>query len=89
MNLLGVKYSVIKDEFDCLKNAELDEYVTDFFTEFDYIVGDYAYDKLRLKGFYDDSNKKKKKYNNIKHVDDYIKNKCAYGCKYFVIKKID
>ncbi len=26
--------------------------------KYDYIVGDYGYDQLRLKGFYKDSNKK-------------------------------
>ena len=30
---------------------------TDYFEPFDYIVGDWAYSKLRLKGFYNKTNK--------------------------------
>ena len=28
------------------------------------------------------------KLNDIKDLDDYIKNYCAYGCHYFLLKKI-
>ena len=62
---------------------------TDYYSDFDYIVGDWAYGKLRLKGFYEAKNKNCKEYNNITKVDDYIKNNCAYGCKYFILKKIE
>ena len=34
--------------------------------DFDYIVGDWAYGKVRLKGFYEDDNKNVKSFNNIK-----------------------
>ena len=62
--------------------------MTDYYDAFDYIVGDFAYGKVRLKGFYESSNKNKKEHNDIKNVDDYITNKCAYGCKHFIMKKI-
>ena len=60
---------------------------TDYFYDYDYIVGDIAYSKLRLKGFYDESNKKTKKINNYKYLDEYLKKNCAVDCKYFVVKK--
>ena len=62
---------------------------TDYFYDYDYIVGDIAYSKLRLKGFYESNNKKVKNLNNIKNLDDYINNYCAKNCRYFVIKKIN
>ena len=62
--------------------------ITDYFSEFDYILGDWAYGKLRLKGFYNESNKKVKDLNNIKFLDKYLENNCAYDCKWFLIKKI-
>ena len=46
----GQKYLVKKNERDALENAELEEKITDYYNEFDYIVGDWAYGKLRLKG---------------------------------------
>ncbi len=82
-----VLYEVIKDYGDTIEMANLDEIVTDYYDNFDYIVGDWAYGKVRLKGFYDEDNKNVKEYNNIKNVEDYLKNNCAYGCKYFILKK--
>ena len=49
---------------------------------------DWAYDKLRLKGFYEDNNPKSKDINKISNLDKYLKENCAYDCKYFVAKKI-
>ena len=82
------EYEVITNYRDALDVEVLEEKLTDYFDDFTYVVGDWAYNKLRLKGFYDKSDKRCTKYNNIEMLDDYIKNKCAYGCKYFELKKI-
>lgn len=84
----NVSYEVIKDNKDAIDIEVLGEKITDYFDEFDYIVGDWAYGKLRLKGFYDSENKKCSKINDISTLNDYIDNKCAYGCRWFQIKKI-
>ena len=83
------KYEIIKDYRDGYDKDEFISKCTDYFYDFDYVVGDWAYDKLRLKGFYEDSNPKSKNINKISMLDDYIKNNCAYDCKYFVAKKIN
>ena len=82
-----VEYEVVKESDNSIDKDVLSEKITDYFDSFDYIVGDWAYGKLRLKGFYDSDNKKKKKINDIANLDSYIENKCAYGCKWFVLKK--
>ncbi len=94
-NILGgcmefnkIKYEIIKNEKDAIDVEIMKEKVTEYFTDFEYIVGDWAYGKLRLKGFYDKSNKNCKEFNDIKNLDKYVEEKCAYGCKYFVIKKV-
>ena len=61
---------------------------TEYFYDYDYLLGDYAYNKLRLKGFCDKSNKKFNKINDYKGKDRYLKEQCAYKCKYFVLKKV-
>ena len=82
-----VKYIVKKDYNDAIDLEEIKTKMTDYFISFDYIVGDWSYSKLRLKGFYESNNKNVKDINNINNLDDYLTNYCAYGCKYFVLKK--
>ena len=84
----GKKYKLIKDYRDGFDEEMFKEKYTSFFEEYDYIVGDIAYSKLRLKGFNDKDNKNFNKINDYKNVDKYIKENCAYGCKYFVLHKI-
>ena len=81
-------YEVVKDYGETVKEIDFDEIVTDYYDNFDYIVGDWAYGKVRLKGFYESNNKLCKNHNNIKNVEDYLKNNCAYGCKHFILKKL-
>ncbi len=81
------KYEIINDDNDVIDIELLNEKITDYFDEFDYIVGDYAYNKLRLKGFNDKGNKHYKPINDIANLDKYISDYCAYGCKWFCIKK--
>ncbi len=82
------EYEIIKDYRDAFDKEECLNRYTDFFEIYDYIVGDYAYGKLRLKGFYDDKNNKASNINKYSRVDKYIEENCAYGCKYFIAKKI-
>ena len=84
----GIKYEIIKDENKCLNPEELSERITEYFDSYDYIFGDYAYEKVRLKGYNESNKKKTNKINDIKNLDDYIANYCSYGAKTFLIKKI-
>lgn len=83
------KYLLIKNERDGFDAIEVKNRFTDFFDTYTYIVGDWAYGKLRLKGFYESKDKATKALNNIANVDTYIKNNCAYGCRHFILKKVD
>lgn len=82
------KYQVMKNYKDALNIEELKEKLTEYFDDFDYIVGDIAYSKLRLKGFNSKTNKNFKPFNDVDKVEEYIKNNCAYGCKWFMISEI-
>ena len=83
----NIKYDIVKNYRDAFDKDEFIEKCTDYFNDYDYIVGDIAYGKLRLKGFYDEKNKKVKDLNNYKYLDNYLKNNCAVDCKYFVVKR--
>ena len=81
-------YEVIKNVKEGFDLESVQEKYTDFFEDYDYIVGDWAYGKLRLKGFCDKDNKLYKKFNDSQTIETYIEKKCAYGCKWFILKKI-
>lgn len=87
MKLLEQEYKLIKNNKECFNLEEIEEKITDYFKDYDYIVGDYAYSKLRLKGFTKKFNKLNRDINDFENVDKYIKENCAYGCKYFILEK--
>jgi len=82
------KYELITDYKSGFDLEMFTSHYTDFFEDYDYLVGDIAYGKLRLKGFYNSDNKKVKEINNYKNLDKYLHEDCAVECKYFVLKKI-
>ena len=86
--LNDTNYEIIENYKDGFVFNELESKFTDYFYDYDYVLDDWAYGKLRLKGFYDEENKKCNKINNIKNLKDHIKNNCSYDCRYFLIKKV-
>lgn len=81
------EYEIEENYNDGFDQTEVETKLTDYFDEYDYIFGDWAYGKLRLKGFCMPSNKKCNEFNNIKNKEQYLKENCAFGCKYFLLKK--
>ncbi len=80
-------YKIIKEEKNGFDMDAFKERFTDYFEPYDYIVGDWAYGKLRLKGFNDKRNPHYNKLNDASSIESYIEDYCAYGCKYFILKK--
>ena len=87
--LNGYEYSIVEDYIDCFDKEEVQEKLKDldYFDNYDYILGDYSYDKLRLKGFYNNKNKNVNANNNYDDIKKYINEYCSYGCKYFILEK--
>lgn len=81
-------YELIKNYRNGFSEKDFLEKCTDYFQDFDYIFGDYSYDKLRLKGFFDRNHKQVKLYNTIENLDSYIQDFCSYECRYFLLKKL-
>ena len=84
----GIKYEIIEDNRGAFDTDILKDKLTDYFYEYDYVVGDWSYGKLRLKGFNDKKNKNYNKINSYENVKTYINDYCAYGCRYFILKRI-
>lgn len=82
------EYQVIEDYRNGLDIEELKEKYNDYFYDYDYILGDIAYGKLRLKGFCKKENPLFKNINDYDMIKDYIKTHCAYDCKYFILERL-
>lgn len=59
---------------------------SDILLKYDYIVGDWGNEQLRLKGFYKEEMQGKTKTPYIGYLDDYLKEYCNFGCAYFVLE---
>ncbi|TJY39891.1 DUF1027 domain-containing protein [Cohnella pontilimi] len=56
---------------------------------YDYIVGDWGYSQLRLRGFYKDGHPRATKETTISSLVDYLNEYCNFGCAYFVLTRAD
>lgn len=64
--------------------AFIEKYLEECFDKDMYIVGDISSEILRLKGFNTDP----KSDNYFGFIDDYLDISCAFGCPYYVLKRI-
>lgn len=87
MKINNIEYKLVKNYRDGFDESVVEEKMTDYYEPYDYIFGDWAYGKVRLKGFYKSNNNKVTEINDIQFLDKYIEENCAYGCKYFLLEK--
>ncbi|WP_138418545.1 YutD family protein [Aquibacillus sediminis] len=85
----GNHYQVIEEEKSGFHVDVFKERYSEILHKYDFIVGDWGYEQLRLKGFYDDQNPKASFDTKISTLDDYLYEYCNFGCAYFVLKRID
>ncbi|MBM7605382.1 uncharacterized protein YutD [Metabacillus crassostreae] len=81
-------FELIKEEKDGFNEEAFKERYSDILNKYDFIVGDWGYSQLRLRGFFDDQNQKATYDTKISTLDEYIYEYCNFGCAYFVLKKI-
>lgn len=62
----------------------MDKYLEEYYNKYPYIVGDISSSILRLKGFDD----KPGSPNNYERIDEYLDTSCAFGCPFYVLKRI-
>ncbi|MFF2156519.1 YutD-like domain-containing protein [Paenibacillus chitinolyticus] len=55
---------------------------------YDYIVGDWGYSQLRLRGFFRENHSKAGKESSIVYLQDYLNEYCNFGCAYFILEKL-
>ncbi|MGM9988664.1 MAG: YutD family protein [Bacillaceae bacterium] len=80
-------YEVIEERNNGFDEEAFKARYSDILNKYDYIVGDWSYDQLRLKGFYEDSNSRATFETKISSFEEYLYEFCSFGCRYFVLKK--
>ncbi len=82
------QYELIHDHKEAFQEEVFVERYTDILGKYDYIVGDWGYGQLRLKGFYEDRHPKSTFETKYSNVQDYLYEYCNFGCAYFIVKKL-
>lgn len=88
--LIGDKpYGLVYNYREGFDHEALGERFSDVLARYDYIVGDWGYEQLRLKGFFDNDNKRAFPDQKIATLQDYLYEYCNFGCRFFVIEKMN
>lgn len=88
LSLNGDAYKIIENYREAIDLEMIEARYSDFLEKYDYIVGDIAYEKLRLRGFYYSKNKKVPIDMRISSLKDYLTEYCSFGCAYFVLERM-
>ena len=83
------RYQVAVNHKGAVDTTRIGERYDEILGKYDFIVGDWGYEQLRLKGFYADTNHQADPDQRIGHVQDYLLEFCNFGCAYFILERID
>ena len=81
-------FELVQEVKDGFNEEAFKERYSEILNKYDFIVDDWGYNQLRLRGFFDDQNQKASFDTKISTLDEYIYEYCNFGCAYFVLKKI-
>ncbi|PZE21249.1 YutD family protein [Paenibacillus xerothermodurans] len=81
-------YEVVADHKNGWKPDAFKERYSEVLERYDYIVGDWGYNQLRLRGFFKEDHPKATKESSIATLQDYLNEYCNFGCAYFILEKI-
>lgn len=87
IEIAGQTYEIIEDVKGGFEEEAVKERYSDILKKYDFIIGDWGYDQLRLKGFYLPDNPKATYDTKITVLEDYLYEYCNFGCSYFIIQK--
>ncbi|MGN1400256.1 MAG: YutD family protein [Bacillus sp. (in: firmicutes)] len=84
----NLQFEVIEDYRNGFNEEAFNARYSEILNKYDYVVGDWGYGQLRLRGFFDDKNQKSSYDTKISTLTEYLYEYCNFGCPYFVVKKV-
>ncbi|MGQ7421818.1 YutD family protein [Streptococcus suis] len=80
----NIELDLLEDYKNAFDQTIFGQRFSQLMLKFNYIVGDWGNEQLRLRGFYTDD-KNVKSDLKISRLDDYLTEYCNFGCAYFVL----
>ncbi|MFC0332836.1 YutD family protein [Paenibacillus sepulcri] len=87
MHINGRAYELIHENKDGWNPEAFRERFSEVLERYDYVIGDWGYNQLRLKGFFRDNHPKATRDSAFSSMLDYINEYCNFGCAYFVLQR--
>ena len=81
----NLSFQLLKNEKEAFDATVFGQRFSEILTKFDYIVGDWSNEQLRLRGFYKEE-RDVATMDKLSRLDDYLLEYCSYGCAYFVLE---
>ena len=81
------EYEILTNYREAFQEEAFQERYSEILNKYDYILGDWGYGQLRLKGFFDDKNPKATYDTKVSTLQDYLYEYCNFGCAYFILRK--
>ncbi|MCS7463518.1 YutD family protein [Paenibacillus doosanensis] len=88
IHIANKTYEVVVDHKNGWKPEAFRDRYSEVLERYDFIVGDWGYNQLRLRGFFKDTHPKATKESSIATLQDYLNEYCNFGCAYFIIEKV-
>lgn len=89
IHIAGKTFEVIVNHKDGWNAEAFRDRYSEVLDRYDYIIGDWGYSQLRLKGFFKDNNPKSTKETAMSGLNDYLHEYCNFGCAYFVLHRTE
>lgn len=89
IRLSQIDYKLIENYKEAFDLDLMEKRYSDYLLKYDYIVGDISYQKLRLRGFFDDQRKGVPIDMKIANLEDYLVEYCSFGSPYFVLERVE
>jgi uncharacterized protein YutD len=84
----GRTFELIQEHKNGYNYEAFRERYSDVLDRYDYIVGDWGYSQLRLRGFFKEGHQKANKESSLSFLQDYLNEYCNFGCAYFILEKV-
>ncbi len=86
--MFGSTYELVENHKDGWNPEAFRERYSEVLEKYDYIVGDWGYNQLRLKGFFDTNKSHIANEKKIETKDEYLLEYCNFGCAHFTLRKV-